>query len=78
MGLISRAFRNVWRKKTRTLLVVILLGVSIAAIISVYSGVKASTDKTQETYEQIEEQIEDYKEHIIVPTGLFLVGVYLM
>jgi len=58
MGLINRAFRNVWRKKTRTLLVVIALGLSIAAIISVYTGVDASTTKTQE-------MIDEYQQHIV-------------
>ena len=48
MGLTNRAFRNVWRKKTRTLLVVIALGFSVAAITSVYAGVEASTENTQD------------------------------
>ena len=58
MGLTKRAFRNVWRKKTRTLLVVIALGLSVAAIISVYSGVEASTENTQE-------MIEGYEQHLV-------------
>ncbi len=58
MGLVNRAFRNVWRKKTRTLLIVIALGFSVAAIISVYSGVQASTENTQE-------MIEDYEQHLV-------------
>ena len=61
MSLLNRATRNVWRKKTRTLLVVIALGFSIAAIISVYSGVEASTNNTQD-------MIEGY-EQFIVETG---------
>ena len=58
MGLTNRALRNVWRKKTRTLLVVIALGFSIAAIISVYTGVDASTTNTQK-------MIDDFRQHII-------------
>ncbi len=58
MGLVNRAVRNVWRKKTRTLLVIIALGFSIAAIISVYSGVEASKTNTQK-------MIDDYELHII-------------
>ena len=51
MGLVNRAFRNVWRKKTRTLLVVIALGFSVAAIISVYTGVEASTENARDMIE---------------------------
>ena len=58
MGLTNRAFRNVWRKKTRTLLVVIALGFSVAAIISVYTGVEASIENTQD-------MIEGYEQHLV-------------
>jgi len=58
MGLTNRAFRNVWRKKTRTLLVVIALGFSVAAIISVYTGVEASTENAQD-------MIEDYEQYLV-------------
>jgi len=58
MGLTNRAFRNVWRKKTRTLLVVIALGFSVAAIVSVYTGVEASTENTKE-------MIEGYEQHLV-------------
>ena len=58
MGLTNRAFRNVWRKKTRTLLVVIALGVSVSAIISVYTGVEAST-------ENVQEMIAGYEEYLV-------------
>jgi ABC-type antimicrobial peptide transport system permease subunit len=58
MGLVNRAFRNVWRKKTRTLLVVIALGFSVAAIISVYTGVEASTENVQDL-------IGDYEEYLV-------------
>lgn len=55
---LDRAARNVGRKKARTLLVVLALGLSIAAIVSVYSGVEASTANTQN-------MIAGYKQHII-------------
>ena len=42
MSLVNRAFRNIWRKKTRTVLVAFALAFSIAAIISVQTGVQAS------------------------------------
>jgi ABC-type antimicrobial peptide transport system permease subunit len=74
MSLTKRAFRNVWRKKTRTLLVVIALGFSVAAIISVYSGVEASTDNVQDMIEGYEEylvetgELTDYQEKMIQVT----------
>lgn len=78
MGLVNRAFRNVWRKKTRTLLVVIALGFSVAAIISVYTGVEASTANTQEMITGYEEYIietgelsENQEKMIQVSTGVF-------
>ena len=58
MSLANRAFRNVWRKKTRTLFVVIALGFSVAAIISVYTGVETSTKNAQE-------MIEDYEQYLV-------------
>jgi putative ABC transport system permease protein len=59
MGIFNRASRNVWRKKGRTLLVVLALGFSIAAIISVYTGIEASNDNTEELIEGYEESLED-------------------
>lgn len=58
-------------KKTRTLLVVIALGFSVAAIISVYTGVEASTENTQEMIEGYEQhlvetgELSDYQEKMI-------------
>ena len=48
MGLPTRASRNVWRKKTRTVLVVLALGLSIAAITSVYAGIATTNANTQD------------------------------
>jgi putative ABC transport system permease protein len=58
MGITNRAFRNVWRKKTRTLLVALALGFLITMIIAVNTGVDASKSKTQD-------MIDDYKQHIL-------------
>ncbi|MFW9874764.1 MAG: ABC transporter permease [Candidatus Thorarchaeota archaeon] len=57
MSLANRALRNVFRKKTRTLLVALALGFTIAAILSVYTGIDASTTNTQN-------MIDDYKNTI--------------
>jgi putative ABC transport system permease protein len=59
VGIFNRASRNVWRKKGRTLLVVLALGFSIAAIISVYTGIEASNNNTEELIEGYEESLED-------------------
>ncbi len=71
MGLTNRAIRNVWRKKARTLLVVIALGISVAAIISVYTGVEATTENTQEMIDGYEQylvetgELNEYQEKMI-------------
>jgi putative ABC transport system permease protein len=58
VGIFNRASRNVWRKKGRTLLVVLALGFSIAAIISVYTGIEASNDNTRDLIDGYEESLE--------------------
>jgi putative ABC transport system permease protein len=58
VGIFNRASRNVWRKKGRTLLVVLALGFSIAAIISVYTGIEASNSNTQDLIDGYEESLE--------------------
>ena len=57
MSLGNRAFRNVFRKKTRTAVVALALGLAIATILSVYTGIEASTANT-------EDMIEDYQNTI--------------
>jgi putative ABC transport system permease protein len=59
VGIINRASRNVWRKKGRTLLVVLALSFSIAAIISVYTGIEASNANTQELIDGYEKSLEE-------------------
>ena len=57
LSLANRAYRNVFRKLIRTLVVAVALGLAIAAIISVYTGIEASNVKT-------EGMIEDTKESL--------------
>jgi len=57
MGTLKRAFRNVWRKKARTVLVLLLLSFSIATMVSVYTSVDASKDKTQEMISDMEDTL---------------------
>ena len=58
MGLLSMAMRNILRKINRTLLVSLALCFAIASIISVYSGIEASSENTKE-------MIAEYESHII-------------
>lgn len=64
----NRAFRNVFRKPTRTVLVILALGLSIAMIMSVYTGIEASNEKTtgliDETITNTQENVEDAKQFI--------------
>ncbi len=47
MGIANRAFRSVWRKWARSLIVILALGLSIATIVSMNIGITASQDKTE-------------------------------
>jgi len=58
MGLFNMATRNILRKINRTLLVSLALCFAIASIISVYSGIEASSAETQE-------MIAGYQSHLI-------------
>ncbi len=58
MGMFNRAFRNVWRKRMRTYLVVGLLCLSMATMLSVYSSILASNENT-------EEMIKDYEDTMV-------------
>jgi ABC-type antimicrobial peptide transport system permease subunit len=46
MGIANRAFRSVWRKWARSLIVILALGLSIAMIVSMNIGITASENKT--------------------------------
>ncbi len=64
MGVLTRAFRNVSRRKIRVLLVVIALGFSMAIMISIPAGIvanQAATETLSEDYNQI---ISDMEEEI--------------
>lgn len=58
MGLLDRAFRNILRKSTRTILVSLALCFAIASIISVYTG-------TEESSENTKEMIAEYQSYIV-------------
>ena len=68
MSTTNRALRNVFRKPTRTVLVILALGLSIAMIMSVYTGIEASNEKTagliDETITNTQENVEDAKQFI--------------
>ena len=64
LGVLTRAFRNVSRRKIRVLLVVIALGFSMAIMISIPAGIvanQAATESLSEDYNQI---ISDMEEEI--------------
>ena len=76
LSLANRAFRNVFRKFIRTLVVAVALGLAIAAIISVYTGIEASNVKTDDMIEDTKESLytigelsETQERMITVSTG---------
>lgn len=64
MGVLTRAFRNVSRRKVRVLLVVIALGFSIAVLISVPAGIKANQSITQAMTDEYQEDLQRLMEQI--------------
>ena len=64
LGVLTRAFRNVSRRKVRVLLVVIALGFSIAVLISVPAGIKANQDITQAMTKKYQENLAHLMEQI--------------
>ena len=54
MGLINRAYRNLWRKKVRSILVIVSLTLVVATILSVYTGVEASQENTKDMIDKYE------------------------
>ena len=64
--MINRAFRNVWRKKTRTILVVLALSFTIASIASVYAGIEATNTNTQEMIDTTNENTEEMMKGVVV------------
>jgi ABC-type antimicrobial peptide transport system permease subunit len=74
MSLANRAYRNVFRKAARTLIVVLALGFSIAAIMSVYTGIDASNENTQEMIDDFEKTILELGELSETQERLITVG----
>jgi putative ABC transport system permease protein len=59
MGIANRAYRNVWRKWARSLIVILALGLSIATIISMNIGITASETKTQDMIKNYEQRLAE-------------------
>ena len=57
MVLADGAFRNIWFKKTNTLLAIIASVFSVASIIYINTGVRASTAKAQEIIQGYEKRL---------------------
>ena len=64
MGILTRAFRNVSRRKIRVFLVVIALGFSMAIMISIPSGIVANQTAAQRLTENYDELIDRMQEEI--------------
>jgi putative ABC transport system permease protein len=64
LGVLTRAFRNVSRRKIRVLLVVIALGFSMAIMISIPAGIVANQAATESLSEDYSEIIEGMEEEI--------------
>jgi putative ABC transport system permease protein len=64
LGVLTRAFRNVSRRKTRVLLVVIALGFSMAIMISIPPGIVANQEATQSVTENFNSTISNMQEEI--------------
>jgi len=57
MGVLNRAYRNISRRKVRTLLVILALGFSMAILISIPAGITANQTATQTMTESLSETI---------------------
>jgi putative ABC transport system permease protein len=64
MGVLTRAFRNVSRRKIRVLLVVIALGFSMAIMISIPAGIMANQKATEQLSANYNAYIGDMEEEI--------------
>ena len=64
MGVLTRAFRNVSRRKIRATLVVIALGFSMAIMISIPSGIMSNQQATQRLTENYNELMSNMQEEI--------------
>ena len=64
LGALTRAFRNISRRKIRVLLVVIALGFSMAIMISIPAGINANQASTQRLVENYDSTITNMQEEI--------------
>jgi hypothetical protein len=64
MGVLTRALRNIARRKVRALLVVIALSLSMAILISVPAGIMANQEAAEELKETYENYLVDITEEI--------------
>jgi putative ABC transport system permease protein len=64
LGVLTRALRNVSRRKMRVLLVVIALGFSMAIMISIPAGIVANQEAAQSVTENFNSTISDMQEEI--------------
>jgi putative ABC transport system permease protein len=64
LGTLTRALRNVSRRKARTLLVVIALGFSMAIMISIPPGIVANQESTQNLTEDYNNMLSSMQEEI--------------
>ncbi|XHH07792.1 MAG: ABC transporter permease [Candidatus Bathyarchaeia archaeon] len=53
MGILTRATRNISRRKTRALLVIVALSLALAMIVSIPPSITASQEATQKTIDQL-------------------------
>jgi len=64
MGILSRVFRNVVRKKVRTVLIVLALSFSMSVLVSIQASITANQDKLQEMKEENAETMQSIMEEI--------------
>ena len=64
MGVITRALRNVSRRKVRVLLVVLALSFSMAIMMSIPSGISASQKATEQLTEKMQQVMEQMENEI--------------
>ncbi len=62
MGSLDRAFRNIWRKRMRTGIVLLLLSISLATMVSTFTSVKSSQDHTQSMIDDMNQTLTEVKE----------------
>jgi putative ABC transport system permease protein len=74
LGVLTRAVRNISRRKMRTFLVIIALGFSMAIMISLPAGIVANQEATQSTTENLSSTISSMQEEINKTTTLIEVS----